>query len=246
MSNKYTFSNPSIKRDAQKRALYIKHYGSSMISRFLVAVLSMLPVAAVATDRVCAPPSMLRVVTALDVPSATKGHFVQGPKTLYRYGERYGRIEGTRDTEAGLHQLIVIDEPHLWTADLVSRNGNYQRDQGPTFNFRAVIFGDPNIQSAFINGLEFGCEVAWLVSACAARTKVHHARLGAVERLEYVEGIEAVHLYLKSGMPSLLEFHRDGQLRMGVKYLEYTSGLPFMPALFQRPEGIRFAGEDRK
>ncbi len=217
-----------------------------MILRFLVAVLSMLPVVAVAADRVCAPSPMLRVVTALDVPGARRDHFVRVPKTLYRYGERYGRIEEARNPESGLHLLVVVDEPHLWVADRVSQTGNYQRDQGPTFRFRAAIFGDPSIRSTFINSLEFGCEVAWLSSVGAARKKVRHETLGAVERLEYSEGNESVHLYLRSDTPSRLELHRDSQLRVAVQYLEYEAGLPFEPALFQRPEGIRFAGEDRK
>lgn len=217
-----------------------------MILRLLIAVLTMLPLVTVAADRVCAPSSMLRVITVLDVPSVPKNHFVRVPKTLYRYGERYGRVEEARNPESGLHLLVVVDEPHLWVADLTSQTGNYQRDQGPTFRFRAAIFGDPNIRSAFINSLEFGCEVTWLSSAGAARKKVHHETLGAVELLEYDEGIETVRLYLRSGTPSRLELHQDGQLRVAVQYLEYKPGLLFNPTLFKRPQGIRFAGEDRK
>ena len=134
----------------------------------------------------------------------------------------------------------------MWVVDRTARKGNYQKDPGPTYFFRARIFGDPSIQSAFINSLEFGCETAWLVAVGATKTRAKHPTLGLVDRLEYREGNETLHLYVRSGLPARLELHRFGRLYVAMQYLEYHPDLPLNPSLFERPAGIQFSGEERK
>lgn len=201
--------------------------------------------AAPAAGRVCAPTSMVKVVTSLDVPGTPDGHFVRVPKTLYRYGDGLGRVEESFNPETGLHLLIVVAEPHVWMVDRATGQGKYQRDPGPTYFFRARLFGDPSIRSALISSLEFGCEMAWLVAAGATRTQANHPALGLIERLEYREGQEMVYLYTRSGLPVRLELLRSGRLHIGVEYLQYESDLPLNRSLFERPAGIEFSGEAR-
>ena len=153
-------------------------------------------------------------------------------------------MEETLNPETRLHLLVVVAEPHVWMADRASRQGNYVKDPGPTYVFRAQILGDPTIQSAFINSLEFGCEAAWLAAAGASKMRVQHPTLGAADRLEYREGQEAVHLYVRWGRPVRLEVHRAGRLYVGVEYRQYEH-LPLDRSLFERPAGIQFAGEPR-
>jgi hypothetical protein len=199
-----------------------------------------------AADRVCAPTSMIKVVTSLDVPGLPHSHFIRVPKTLYRFGDGLGRVEESLNPETGLHLLMVVAEPHVWMVDRATGRGKYQRDPGPTYFFRARMFGDPSIQSALINALEFGCETAWLAAAGAARTKHTHPTLGRVDRLEYREGDEAVSLYVRSGRPVRVELHRSGDLQVGIDYLQYQSDLPLNRSLFERPAGIQFSGEARR
>jgi len=240
-------SNPTLKRDAPKAARPLApRYASTMNLRAVFVALAAIPISASAVDRVCAPTSMLKVVTALDVPGAPKDHFVRKPKTLYRQGERFGRVEESRNTETGLHLLVVTSEPDMWVADLASKRGNYQKDAGPTYYFRAVIFGDPNIRSRFINSLEFGCESEWLSEVGATKTSLNHADLGAVERFVYTEGHESLSLFLRRGTPTRLELHRNGALYVAVRYLQYSPDLPFQPSLFTQPFGIAFNGEQRR
>src|SRR5258706_2327439 len=149
-----------------------------MIARTLLCVLAALPVPAVAGARVCPPASRLKVVPAVDVPDAPADPVLRLPKTLYRQGERYARIEEAPSTDGDDQFLTVVAEPDVWTANLANRTGNYQKDPGPTFLFRAAIFGDPNIESRFINTLEFGCEVDWLSKAGAKRSRVNHPEIG--------------------------------------------------------------------
>ena len=77
-----------------------------MINHAVFAVLALTPVAALAADRVCAPSSMLKVVTAMDVPGAPNRHFGKVPKTVYRTGERYGRVEEALNPSSGLQILV--------------------------------------------------------------------------------------------------------------------------------------------
>jgi hypothetical protein len=217
-----------------------------MIPRAVLFLLAALPFSASGVEGVCAPASMLKVVTAMDLPGVPKNHFVRAPKTLYRYGERYGRVEEARNSETGLHLLVVVAEPDIWIANLANGRGNYQKDPGPTFFFRAVIFGNPNIQSTFINSLEFGCEIAWLSTVGAKKSRFIHQDLGPVERLEYREGSEILTIFLRSGAPVRLELHRDGEFQAAVQYLHYSADLPLEPTLFKRPVGIAFAGEEQK
>ena len=210
------------------------------------AALASAPLAAIAADRVCAPDSMIQVVAALDVPGAPSDHFVRVPKTLYRFGERYGRVEEARNPVTGVHLLIVVSEPDVWIADLAGRRGSYEKDMGPTYYFRARIFGDPSIRSSFINTLEFGCEWEWLLRAGAKSTKRNHPVLGSVDEITYSEGTETVILFAKDRVPRRIELNRDGKLYLGVQYHSYTSGLRFDPSLFTRPSDILFVGEASK
>lgn len=221
-------------------------YASRMINHAVFAALALTPVAALAADRVCAPSSMLKVVTAMDVPGAPNGHFGKVPKTVYRAGERYGRVEEALNPSSGLQLLVVVSEPDMWIADLASGRGNYHKDPGPTYYFRSRIFGDPAIQSRLINSLEFGCEIDWLLQAGATATRGKHPELGEVDGYTYTEGSEVLKLFAKSQVPQRLELHRNGALYAAIRYLEYMPGLDSKPALFSRPTGIVFAGEGSK
>ena len=218
------------------------------VTLFLIALGPILiapSVGAAPEDRVCAPTSMIKVVTSLDVPGTPQTHFVRVPKTLYRFGDDLGRVEESLNPETGLHLLIVVAEPHVWMVDRATGRGKYQRDPGPTYVFRARMFGDPSIRSGLITALEFGCEAAWLTAAGATKTQHTHPRLGVVDRREYREGHEAVSLLVRSGRPVRAELHRSGQLHVAIDYLQYQSDLPLNRALFERPAGIDFSGEAR-
>lgn len=211
-----------------------------------ICLLLFMPLTAEAVGRVCAPEAMLKVVYSFDVPAAPKDIFERTQTTLYRQGEKYGRAEETKNPSSGVQLLTVVSEPHMWVADLVSRKGNYTRDQGPTYYFRPLIFESLGIKSAFINSLEVGCELKWLTEAGAKKKQLANPKFKGLETLEYSEGAESAVLHLKSGIPKRFEIFKDKKLYFALDYLEYSSGLKFSPLLFQRPEGISFSGEMRE
>ena len=221
-------------------ARFFKDHILAVLAGAVVAMVAAAPRSASAQEQVCAPTEMLKVVTIMDAPGLPGGHFARVPKTTYRLGSKYGRVEESLNPETGRQVLLVISEPHLWIADLASHRGIHQTDPGPTFYYRAWIFGDPAIRSRMIGTLEFGCEVEWLMRAGANAKPIEHPTLGAVEQFTYSEGNETLELFVQSGVPRRIEVHRDGALRSAIQYLEYSPALPFDPDLFTRPEGIDF------
>lgn len=142
-----------------------------------LCLLFFLPLTAEAVGRVCAPETMLKVVYSFDVPAAPKDIFLRTQTTLYRQGEKYGRAEEAKNPSSGVQLLTVVSEPHMWVADLVSRKGNYTRDQGPTYYFRPLIFDGLAINSVFINSLEVGCERKWLTEAGAKKKRTSEPQI---------------------------------------------------------------------
>lgn len=194
-----------------------------------------------AAPPVCAPQAMLRASIASDGPSARLGHFSRVPKVTYRSGTKYGRIEEALNPQDGVHLLIVVSEPDMWIADLRSGRGSHEKDPGPTYNFRARIFGDPEIRSVFINSLEIGCEETWLLAQGAKIIDVEHPALGHVQKLTYQEGSETLLLFLRNGIPLRLEVFQEGSLYAAIRYLEFTRNLPFEKQRFEQPAGINFS-----
>lgn len=205
------------------------------MARFTLLVLVALHAPAVAAaERVCAPTSMVKLVTKLDAPGLAPNHVSRAARTIYRYGRRMGRSEE-------VHRLSVVAMPNVWTVDRGARTGTHVRDPGPAYVLHLPIFSDPAIRSELAKSLEFGCEVEWLEAARASHTRAEHPALGKVERLEYREGDEAVHLYMRSHRPLRIELQRAGQLVQGVDYLQYNTDLPFRGPLFEKPPGYDFS-----
>lgn len=210
--------------------------------RLLVSILiaCMLPLPAYSFDNVCAPQSLIKVVTSMESPDLPADHFYRVPKTLYRIGERQGRAEEAFNPKTGIHLLIVVNEPDMWMVNLAERRGRHMIDPGPTFIFRASIFGEAAVRSTFIRNFEIGCEIQRLHKAGVKPAKTSHATLGDVNRMEFIEGEERLILYEKSNKPLRLELMNGERLIVAMNYLSYEVGLKIRPELFTKPDGIVF------
>jgi hypothetical protein len=183
---------------------------------------------------------LLKVVTTTEAPNLPANHFHRVPKTLYRVGEKQGRLEEALNPERGVHLLIIVNEPDLWMVNLAEGQGRYIRDPGPTFYFRARLFGDAAVTSAFIRSLEIGCELAWLREAGVKPEQVKHPTLGSVNKFEFKEGSERVVLFERKGKPLRVELFGASGWIMAMNYLSYETNLKLNPKLFTKPEGITF------
>ena len=192
----------------------------------------------------CAPEKMVKIITTAEIPGAPRDAYARAPKTVYRQGTRYGRVEEGFNPATNLKLLIVVDEPHLWVANLAVDKGNYVHDAGPTYYFRARLFGDGAVNTAFARGLEYGCEVEGMVRAGAKEKEVKDSSLGPVLRLEAFSDNEKVVLLTgRNHRPLRLELFIDNQLVYVLNYEDYQSGLAFDKKLFEKPKGVKFDRE---
>src|SRR5437879_11734236 len=81
---------------------------------------------------VCAPTRMLRIVTTVDAFGLPADHFVTQPKTLYRYGSMFGRVEEVFNKQTGLHLLVVVSEPDVWVVTRAKHGDQHTRGRGET------------------------------------------------------------------------------------------------------------------
>lgn len=187
----------------------------------------------------CTPAQMVRIVYANSAPGIDPSSFAAQPKTLYRSGAKYGRIEERPDVPHRVHGLMVVHEPDVWMVNLLAKAGQHIVDPGPTFFFRAPLITGA---SPFFSGMEFGCEAAYMKSVgAAAPTQVTHEGRPAVS-YEATQGTERIALLVDASTrhPLRARFTRGTTEVATVRYLEYRDDLPLDPGLFVRPVGIVF------
>lgn len=182
----------------------------------------------------CAPTRMLRIVTTVDAFGLPADHFVTQPKTLYRYGSMFGRVEEVFNKQTGLHLLVVVSEPDVWVVNRVNNSGQHMTDRGPNIDFHAPII--TATKSEHWRKLEFGCEEGFMREV-SARTEP--AEGGMTRYTHEAEGVKASLVVNPKGRPERLEIE-SSEGRFVVKYLSYEDS-DFQADLFARPTGVRFS-----
>ena len=184
------------------------------------------------------PKTMTRVVVRNLSADLPRDSFAAQPKTYYRAGMGYGRVEEALDRERKIHGLIVVDEPRVWMVNLATKSGRTIVDPGPTFVFHANILPRQKGEAA-IAELEFGQEPEFMKKHDAVSSKVNVAKRAYTAQRATVDGYELTLLSdPTSGVPRQLKVERDDKVLFELEYLEYRRDLPFEPARFAPPPGI--------
>jgi hypothetical protein len=189
-----------------------------------------------------APPSatMIRLVTRDVSPDVPRGSFGARPKTLYRVGEKYGRMEEEPDAAEGIHGLIVVSEPRVWMVNLANMTGQRITDPGPSFVFRAPIIpqsskGPP--PPMFELGLEYD-----FMKAHGAKPK--KVVIGGKSQEALVARVEGYVITLAGDRaaerPSRVKVEQKGRTLIELDYVEYVRDLPPRMELFVPPPGVQF------
>jgi hypothetical protein len=115
------------------------------------------------------PATMTKIEVRLQSPDAPEGSFATLPKTMYRAGDGYCRIEEAPDTKNGIHGLLIVNEPDAWMVNLLSNSARHVVDPGPTFYCHLPIFQDDKNNPASdpkmrISNLEFGRELQYFTA----------------------------------------------------------------------------------
>jgi len=196
------------------------------------------------------PPKMMtRVEVTLHSPDVPEGSFAAKPKVFYRAGDRYCRIEEAADPEAGVHNLMIVNEPDYWAVNLLTKTAKHGSDPGPTFNCHLPIFasGDPKAlddETKEIRQLEFGREPEFFEHKGAApepgpafakhETTMYRAQVGAAVLMLFVAK--------SPELPVAVSLKRGGETEIFL-YSQYAR-MEFDAKLFAKPADVKI--EDLK
>jgi hypothetical protein len=182
------------------------------------------------------PKTMTKLEVAVEGPQIAAGSFAAKPKTMFRAGSRYCRIEEQADTENKIHGLMIINEPDFWMVNLWDKSARHGVDPGPSFNCKMPIFAD---DSKEVSALEFGLEMDFFRSKDAARHE------GVV-----LQGKQTTQYQVEIGGSKLALFTYGspehplavGRVRANSGEIFWYSGygeVPFDAKLFTKPEGVK-------
>lgn len=210
-------------------------------SLVLAAVLFMpMPVRALAE---CSPAKLMKIVTEDRSPAIPSGNFASLPKTLYRLGSTYARIEEQRDVANNTHGLIVVNGRDSWIANLATGKGKHAVDPDETPAVRVPLFAafasTPGFPRDLLD-LEFGCETAFFQSRKSPELPLVG---GSERRVKQAFGVgEWVAVLVRaerSTIPDTVFLFKGDHIVSAFKYTEYEEGPPNLQ-LFTKPEGVAF------
>src|SRR5205823_270068 len=181
------------------------------------------------------PLKVLRVVTTFESPNVPDGAFPRKPKTLYRLGEKYGRMEEELDEERNIHGLIVVSEPDVWMVNLADHTGKHVVDTGESVIFHAPLVD--RAQSKLWSQFEFGCEVEFMKAVGAEAEKLPS---GETRFTHSAEGVTATLTMKADGRPAKVEI-RTAEEPYAIRYLAFETIDSPPASLFTKPQGIRFS-----
>ena len=187
------------------------------------------------------PEGMTRIVVRLMGPGIRPGSFAALPRTIYRAGSRYARVEDPPDARQRIEKLMIIAEPDAYSLNVLDKTGTHAIDHGgpDDIHLPIVLPFDPKHQLGHLDRLEFGEEIDFFKSAGARKEAGPVVNGKPTERyvLETPEGPAT--LVAKPG-PETPVFISWSSGREAYKY-EYISyqDLPFDSAMFAKPGGFR-------
>jgi len=189
----------------------------------------------------CAPEQMVKVAIRDATPGLDRNSFAAQPKTFYRLGTKYGRVEEVPDREHGLHGLMVVSEPDVWMINLFTKTGQHIVDTGAPYHFHAPVLAagdDPE----FVKAFEFGCELEYLKQKSSGPPKPLDLNGRTLNSYTASEGEYKIVLVVDpaTSKPFAATVHRGETVVRYIRYLEYETGLKPILALFAPPKGVKY------
>lgn len=211
-----------------------------------VAVLAISLVTAPSLAAECAPKQMLRIVTQAEGPQIDSTSFAAKPKTVYRLGKKYARIEEEPDAPNKIHGLIVSNAPHNWMVNLYDRTGRLIVDPDPNGDVVIPLF-PPGSFGGFpteLGEIEMGCEVAFFESH-GSPVRVLKSKGG--DRIQQALGVGDWKLVLirraSQAPPEVLFVFRGDEIVFALRYLSFEAFAQPDMDKFAKPEGIELREE---
>lgn len=193
----------------------------------------------------CAPKHLVKMVVIDASPSVRTGSLAARPKTVYRLGRRFLRVEVAADIEHHIHGLIISAEPDNWIVNLADGTGRHVVDRDAAGVVRAPLFHviDAVIVPEALRGIEFGCEVAFFGRYGSPVEPVRQSGGRLYRQAVAADGWTAALLrQSRDGPPgAVVLFHGDA-IASAFTYISYEERLgPPDLGLFEKPRGVTFA-----
>jgi hypothetical protein len=195
--------------------------------------------------------TMTKITVQLDGSEVPQNSFARKPRTIYRAGNIYCRVEETPDPEHNFQGLLIVNEPDAWTVNLATKTAQHVVDPGPTFQCHLPIFSGPvpntsdEVDYAKL-GLEFGFELEFFKKMGATR-QAPGPVLQKQQTIAYILDMGGTRFALFTYSPNefpLLVAHTVGNKGEMFWYSGYGQ-VPFDPKLFSKPEGVTIVEASR-
>jgi hypothetical protein len=190
------------------------------------------------------PDKQIRIVVQNSSPGIPERSFAGKPKTIYRLGVRFARIEEDVNPETKLHLIIFTKAPDTWMVDLTNNSGRHMVDPSPVSKVVFPIFSKSNMPDSFpqeFAKLEYGKESEFFASYRTPFEAMKITNENMVKQTLIMEGwtLMLIRQNEKSNPRFLILIH-DGSVFMSFDYLEYSYIVPPNMSIFDPPRDIKF------
>jgi hypothetical protein len=192
---------------------------------------------------------MTKMVVQLQGTDVPVESFAAKPKTMYRAGTQFCRVEEMPDPEHGIHGLMITNEPDAWMVNLETKSAQHMVDPGPSFNCRMPIFASfllqiPQDEAKQFGALEFGYELDFFKTKGASPHPggILQGKETMSYKLQFGESSVALFTYGTPERPLAAAWIR-GEKHEIFWYSGYGE-LNFDPKLFAKPDHVTI--EDAK
>lgn len=188
------------------------------------------------------PETMVRMVVRVMGPGIKPNTSAALPKTIFRAGPHFARIEDPPDARQQLQKLTIIAEPDAYSVNLIDKKGTHVLDQGGAgdLHLPIVLPFDPKHQLPKLDRLEFGDEYDFFEDAGAtpeAGPAINDKPTDAL-RLKLPTGSALLIMRGGTRTPVILSWEmKDGTYKY--EYIEYAER-PFDRTIFAKPVGITY------
>jgi hypothetical protein len=187
---------------------------------------------------------MARIVYRDVSPGVEAGSVAGQPHTLFRAGQRFGRMEYPPNPDQDTHLVVIVREPQVWIVDLEHMTIVESRDPGPSYVFRAPVLGAKG-EPIPLFALEFGKEFDFLEANGAGPPQAVTIDGAEADRYEAVFEDLTVVLIASPGsrVARELKVFKEGGLYRAFHYDSYELDLDPVDALFRAPQNMRPVGQ---
>ena len=184
------------------------------------------------------PPDVTKLVIRFTPGDSSAKSPLAKPKTLYLAGARYARIEQETDATSDAPDLIIVNEPDIWTINRSAKLGNHSINSGPDFSVHNPVLGPDCPDNLF--DFEFGREVEFMERVKAQSLESKEIDSRKCKTMQFETKVYRILLYFDatSNSPVQLQAFEDDRIKFTVDYLSYEKNVQFDPALFQPAKDV--------